>query len=562
MGIQEAILKKHLITLGLLGLAFLSACQSNTQTGNQTENSKILLAPPTLEELQADHGQSINLSANGNGKYIFIPTIYDSNGNNRYDYGDLSLADFGLRLTPVKRDQSGNWQQSQASKILRTPKGNYRWNGVFVRVDAGNYRVDPIGIRTETIKNEAIWNSNRPIINATGLNDFYITNLFASCRANGSIVPFPRGGAQSEWACRPELDLLPRASLETSAPVIRPGQSVTLRYQVLDQASISLTPGTASNTFGPNELIVTPSQTTTYTLRTRNEFGTRIASVTITVDTSPPGDGTVTTEPNPAKRQLSRSFKFEFADVNYLVYLPANYGQTPFKRYPTLVWLHAISESGNSTDVLLSNEDRIPATLINEGFDFSFKVNNQDFNYIVVSPILPYGFSSPTRWEPKVIQAVLDHIKVTYLTDPARTYLAGFSFGGGGVENFLAGSDAQGHRNTDQFAASVSISGSLRFFTNNLEDRTASSYDFAKLGCNIADSKLPFWGLHSKTDGTVPVVVTTQVIDAINACHPTIAPKLTLFEDLSHTGSSIFAHDPSTRIDGQNIYEWMLNFKR
>jgi hypothetical protein len=556
---------KNQILLGILGLAALTACQTGLKS-SQTQDLESPLSVPTLQEIQDDHGSEVDLSSSGYGKYVFIPTIYDSNDNGRYDSGDVTLSNFGLRLTPVKRDQSGAWIQSQASKILRTPRGNHRWNGVFVRVDPGNYRLDPIGVRTETSTDQAVWKTNRPIIDATGDDDFFVSYLFAACQSNGLIVPFPDRGAQSEWACRPELDLLPRASLETTTPVIRPGQSAVLRYQVSDEARVSLTPGfnhvRGYSADGSFSLSVAPTQTTTYTLRARNEFGTRIASVTITVDNGPPGDGTVITEPNPAKRQLSRSFKFEFADIKYLVYLPAKYGQTPGKRYPTLLWLHAVAESGTNTDSLLKNEDRIPATLINEGFDFSFKVKNQDFNYIVVSPILPFGFSSPSRWEPKVVQAIVDHVKTTYLTDSSRSYLAGFSFGGGGVENFLSGTNAQGVRNADQFAAAVSISGSLRFFTDTLEDRTASSYDFTKLGCNIAASKLPFWGLHSKIDDTVPVVVTTKVVNAINACQPQIPAKQSLYEDLSHTSTSIIAHDPSTRVDGQNIYEWMLNFTR
>ncbi|MCB1053034.1 MAG: hypothetical protein H6510_15690 [Acidobacteria bacterium] len=78
-------------------------------------------------------------------------------------------------------------------------------------------------------------------------------------------------------------DVAPVIELFTADPkVINPNGSSTLRWQVLNANSITINPGNI-NVIGSGELVVNPTQTTTYVLRAVNSFGANSREVTINV---------------------------------------------------------------------------------------------------------------------------------------------------------------------------------------------------------------------------------------------------------------------------------------
>jgi hypothetical protein len=81
---------------------------------------------------------------------------------------------------------------------------------------------------------------------------------------------------------------------------------------------------------------------------------------------------------------------------------------------------------------------------------------------------------------------------------------------------------------------------------------------------SVASKNLPIWSLNSSTDAIVPIQWAKDWIAWIDARNTLMAPKtkLTIWDALSHNGTWAKAFNPLTKIDGYNIYEWMLLFKR
>jgi acetyl esterase/lipase len=106
-------------------------------------------------------------------------------------------------------------------------------------------------------------------------------------------------------------------------------------------------------------------------------------------------------------------------NVNFLLYLPGDYGQDPQRHWPLILFLHGASERGyNPLDITRYS---IPA----------FLTARSDFPFIVLSPQ-----SLPDNWwsnQVDMLNALLDQIQTDYAVDPKRIYLTGQSMGGFGT---------------------------------------------------------------------------------------------------------------------------------
>jgi hypothetical protein len=258
----------------------------------------------------------------------------------------------------------------------------------------------------------------------------------------------------------------------------------------------------------------------------------------------------------------------------FLEYLPSDFGRDPNKRYPLMIFF-----PGAGTPNPITSEDGLVAKqLAADTSDSSLT------SMIVLTAFFPEGATDTgaTLWPPERIQAIIDAAKARYPVDPKRLYLAGFSFGGGGVWNFLGASK----QNSDQVAAALVVAGSLRFYTKAFQsDNGAFSgqpipdisdnpqgYDFQKLGCNIEASNLPVRAVHSLSDKVVNPLVTQTVLASIDCLKtaPKISPApqlvqselgtLTPLEE--HSETSRKSWDPTFRPGGKNAYEWMLQYAR
>jgi hypothetical protein len=122
-------------------------------------------------------------------------------------------------------------------------------------------------------------------------------------------------------------------------------------------------------------------------------------------------------------------------------------------------------------------------------------------------------------------------------------YVTGLSMGGGSTWDYSAvyGQNA---------AAIVPVCGGTKPTTT--------------LAAAVATKNLPIWGLYSTADQVVPAQWGRDWFAWIDARNPTYAPKtkLTIWTDVSHNSTWGRAFNPTTKVDGYNIYQWMLLYRR
>jgi pimeloyl-ACP methyl ester carboxylesterase len=214
--------------------------------------------------------------------------------------------------------------------------------------------------------------------------------------------------------------------------------------------------------------------------------------------------------------------------------LPARYRLTT-KRYPLIVFIHGIGELGTGLSRL--NCCGLPHHLYNKTFPAKFLVNGVYYSFIVVSP------QFRVRPSAAQVQSVVDYAKNHYRVDPTRVYVTGLSMGGGSTWDFSAvyGQNA---------AAIVPVCGGTRPTTT--------------LASKVASKNLPIWTISSTADRVVPIQWAKDWISWIDSRNTTYASKtkLTIYSTESHNATWARAFNPASRIDGKDIYEWMLMYKR
>jgi pimeloyl-ACP methyl ester carboxylesterase len=220
--------------------------------------------------------------------------------------------------------------------------------------------------------------------------------------------------------------------------------------------------------------------------------------------------------------------------AGYYETLPARYPLTT-KKYPLIVFIHGIGELGTGLSRL--NCCGLPYHIKGGTFPPKFLVNGVYHSYIVISP------QFKVRPSAAQVQSVIDFAKAKYRVDETRIYVAGLSMGGGSTWDW---SVMYGER----AAAIVPV--------------CAGTAPTTTLASSVATKNLPIWSLNSSADAIVPVQWAKDWINWIDARNATMAPytKLTIWDGLSHNGTWGKAFNPATKIDGYNIYEWMLLYKR
>src|ERR1051326_5174670 len=98
--------------------------------------------------------------------------------------------------------------------------------------------------------------------------------------------------------------------------------------------------------------------------------------------------------------------------IDYLLYLPKEYGKEAEKKWPLLIFLHGSGESGKDIEKVKVHG---PPKLIAAGKEFPF---------LVLSPQSPGG-----GWNVEVLNGLLDEILQKYTVDEDRVYLTGLSMG-------------------------------------------------------------------------------------------------------------------------------------
>ncbi len=214
--------------------------------------------------------------------------------------------------------------------------------------------------------------------------------------------------------------------------------------------------------------------------------------------------------------------------------LPSRY-QITTKKYPLIIFIHGIGELG--TNLARINCCGLPKHLSNKSFPSDFEVNGKHYSFIVMSPQFK---KRPTADD---VQSVVDFAKRRFRVDAAKIYVAGLSMGGGCTWDYAA---VYGQN----VAAVVPVCGGTQ--------------PSGKLAKNIASKYLPVWTLHSADDTVVPVLWAKNWVNWIRQDNPSMTAntKLTIWTSLSHNSTWAKAFDPATKVDGMNIYQWMLQYQR
>ena len=201
-------------------------------------------------------------------------------------------------------------------------------------------------------------------------------------------------------------------------------------------------------------------------------------------------------------------------DINYLVYLPDDYGKDPEKKWPLVMFLHGVGECGS--DLTKVEKHGIP----------KLAVAGQKFDFILIAPQCPAGKFWPNLCDP--LLAVIDNAKSKWNVDNDRVYLTGLSMGGFGTWQL-------GCYSPETFAAIAPICGAgYRWTAKNLKD-------------------MPVWAFHGEKDNVVPVQESYNMIEEIKKAGGN--PKLTTYPDLQHDSWTVTYNNPE-------LYKWLLAQKK
>lgn len=207
------------------------------------------------------------------------------------------------------------------------------------------------------------------------------------------------------------------------------------------------------------------------------------------------------------------------AQLDFLFYLPKDYGKDLQQEWPLILYLHGAYYRGSTLELL--KEESLPGRLERE----------KDLPFMIVSPL---GEGEYEFWnKDEAINSIfilLEEIRSLYSVDEKRIYLTGNDMGGNGVWEI-------GLRHPDYFAALAPISGYFGWPPEIPE--------------NICDlTKVPIWAFHGGRDDIIPVEAGQELVDAVNACG----------------GDAKYTISPDMQIDvrfnvysGPVLFEWFLS---
>jgi len=214
-------------------------------------------------------------------------------------------------------------------------------------------------------------------------------------------------------------------------------------------------------------------------------------------------------------KQKSMSFETQVVKtvkLDYLFYLPKDYGKDKDKKFPLILFLHGAGERGDDLEKVKVHG--IPKIV----------EQRDDFPFIAVSPQCP----EKSWWEIDALKALLDEIIDKYAVDPDRVYLTGLSMGG-------FGSWSLGIAYPDKFAAIVPICG------GGDEEEVAILKD------------VPIWVFHGAKDGTVKLEQSEKMVNALKEAGGNV--KFTVYPEANHDSWT-------ETYDNPELYEWLLQQKR
>jgi predicted esterase len=206
------------------------------------------------------------------------------------------------------------------------------------------------------------------------------------------------------------------------------------------------------------------------------------------------------------------------ANINYLLYIPGEYGVNPERKWPLLLYLHG-GDRENTSVIVLGNDYPLNT------------LRNQDyFPFIVIAPKTSgeYEFWATDEMVDKIMM-LLDEIQGVLSLDPNRIYLTGVSAGGNGTWSI-------GLRHPERFAALAPVMGYYEW-----------PFSVPENICELAN--VPVWAFHGDKDEIIPLEAEQSLVDALEACGGDV--QFTIFPGIGHDLNS-------EKVYTSELYEWLL----
>lgn len=225
--------------------------------------------------------------------------------------------------------------------------------------------------------------------------------------------------------------------------------------------------------------------------------------------------------------QIQKLSKTVTGKYNLIVLLPENYYNNT-DIYPFVLCLVGIAAKGDNIDALMADIPKVVYGAVDKGF-------------IVVA------VQTPDTYDDEILFAykyAFDNFRCDY----NHKYMFGFSYGGGGVWNFIGKSVEQ----AKMFDAVIPIATTWTNFT-------------AK---NVADAGLMVWAFHNMYDSNrgTPCEATKKFCEDVNKIKPGLA-TMTLFNSTAHGGWSeaLAVDSPPIALNGEGltnpshtVWDWFL----
>lgn len=205
--------------------------------------------------------------------------------------------------------------------------------------------------------------------------------------------------------------------------------------------------------------------------------------------------------------------------LDYLLYLPRNFGADPSQQWPLVLFLHGAGERGNDLQKVAVHG---PPKLAQAGREFPF---------ILVSPQCPEG----QVWDDAVLIGLLDELQAKYRVDPKRVYATGLSMGGYGTW-------ALALRHPERFAAVAPVCGG----GERIRALLPSQQDALKT--------LGVWAFHGGKDNVVALSESERMVDAFKKAGVKDI-RLTVYPEAGHDSWTQAYNEPT-------FFDWLLQHSR
>jgi predicted peptidase len=200
--------------------------------------------------------------------------------------------------------------------------------------------------------------------------------------------------------------------------------------------------------------------------------------------------------------------------LDYLLYLPPEYGKDAVKRWPLILFLHGVGERGSNPELV-------------KGYGLPQKLESgADLPFIVASPQCP----ADSYWLLLLddLKALVDDLVGRYAVDPQRIYLTGMSMG-------ATGAWMLGIAYPDLFAAMVPICGR----------------GFPTLAGRLKN--MPIRVFHGDADEVVPADESRRMTEALKRHGGNV--DLTIYPGVGHDSWTQTYANPE-------LYDWLLQHFR